>query len=160
MSDDSFDVLCSQIPLNILDQSSESSQLIMIDGDEVAVTPYEKSPLKESDREESPELFGPKCGSMAADGIEPIREKSEIESKSSDDLIVMELRAKKRKLEEETYRINQSLCVLSAKKNEEKIRQQKEDALKKQKLAPEIKAEKLVNETKKLYSEASQAAIQ
>jgi hypothetical protein len=160
MSDESFDALCSQIPLNILDQSSESSQLIMIDGNEVDVTPYEKSPLKESDREESPELFGPKDGSMEANGMEPIGEKSVIESKSSDDLIVMELQAKKRKLEEETFRINQSLCVLSAKKNEEKIRQQKAEAVKRQKLAPEMKAEKLVNETKKLYSEASQAAIQ
>jgi hypothetical protein len=86
--------------------------------------------------------------------------KSVIESNSFHDLIESELKAKKRKLEEKTFRINQSLCELSAKKNEERIRQQKEDALKRQKLAPEFKAEKLVNETKKLYHEASQAAIQ
>ena len=116
MSEDSIDLMCSQIPLEILDQSSESSLLIMIDGDEVDVTPYEKSPLKESDREGSPELFGPKGGSMEANGVEPIGKKSVIESNSSEDLIEIELKAKKRKLEEETYRINQSLCVLIAKK--------------------------------------------
>jgi hypothetical protein len=49
---------------------------------------------------------------------------------------------------------------MSAKKNEEKIKQQREDALKRQKLAPEVKAEKLVRETEKLFREATQAALQ
>ena len=98
--------------------------------------------------------------SEETNGMEPIGKKSVIESNSSDDLMEIELKAKKRKLEVETCQINQSLCVLSAQKNEEKIRQQREDALKRKKLAPEIKAEKLVNETKKLFREASQAALQ
>ena len=97
--------------------------------------------------------------SEETNGIEPI-ENSVIDGKPSDDLMELQLIAKKRKLEEETYQINQSLCVMSAKKNEEKIKQQKEDALKRKKLAPEVKAEKLVRETEKLFREATQAALQ
>jgi hypothetical protein len=97
--------------------------------------------------------------SEETNAIEPI-ENSVIDGKPSDDLMELQLIAKKRKLEEETYQINQSLCVMSAKKNEEKIKQQKEDALKRKKLAPEVKAEKLVRETGKLFREATQAALQ
>jgi hypothetical protein len=91
--------------------------------------------------------------------IEP-NENSVIDGKPPYDLLELQLIAKKRKLEEETFEINQSLCVMSAKKNEEKIKQQREDALKRQKLAPEVKAEKLVRETEKLFREATQAALQ
>ena len=97
--------------------------------------------------------------SEETNGIEPI-ENSVIDGKPSDDLMELQLIAKKRKLEEETYQINQSLCVMSAKKNEEKIKQPREDALKRQKLAPEVQAEKLVRETGKLFREATQAALQ
>ena len=69
--------------------------------------------------------------------IEP-NENSVIDGKPPDDLLEFQLIAKKRKWEEETFEINQSLCVLSAKKNEEKIKQPREDALKRQKLAPEV----------------------
>jgi hypothetical protein len=58
MSEDSIDLMCSQIPLEVLDQSFENSLLIMIDADEVTVTPNEKSPLK--DPEQCLELFGKK----------------------------------------------------------------------------------------------------
>jgi hypothetical protein len=75
--------------------------------------------------------------SEETNAIEPI-ENSVIDGKPPDDLLEFQLIAKKRKWEEETFEINQSLCVLSAKKNEEKIKQPREDALKRQKLAPEV----------------------
>ena len=97
--------------------------------------------------------------SEETNGIEPIENSVIDGNKPSDDLMELQLIAKKRKLEEETYQINQSLWM-SAKKNEEQIKQQKEDALKRKKLAPEVKAEKLVRETGKLFREATQAALQ
>ena len=103
-------------------------------------------------------FFETQIYSEETNGIEPI-ENSVIDGKPSDDLMELQLTVKKRKFEEETYQINQSLCALSAKKNEEKNKQQREDALKRKKLAPEVKAKKLVRETGKIFREATQAAL-
>ena len=64
-------------------------------------------------------FFETQIYSEETNGIEPI-ENSVIDGKPSDDLMELQLTVKKRKFEEETYQINQSLCALRAKKNEEK----------------------------------------
>jgi|688.fasta_scaffold2725579_1 hypothetical protein len=51
MSDDNFALICSQIPNEVLDQSSENSLLLIIFEDgQVTLTPSERSPLKDHDQ--------------------------------------------------------------------------------------------------------------
>jgi hypothetical protein len=127
-----YDSILSQLPVEILSQKNTTvKSFIMSDGEvsEVALS-----------KDEQPKVgvFSEmQINSEETNAIEPI-ENSVIDGKPPDDLLEFQLIAKKRKWEEETFEINQSLCVLSAKKNEEKIKQPREDALKRQKLAPEV----------------------